>query len=70
MKNNMKIIIDRNTPDSRQSSIVTIDTKHCHYPYAIKEAIELALKLDGYSKETISEVFNNYNDECKKSNEE
>ena len=39
----MKIIIDRNTPDSRQSSIVTIDTKHCYYPYAIKEAIELAL---------------------------
>lgn len=66
----MKIIIDRNTPDSRQSSIVTIDTKHCYYPYAIKEAIELALTLDGYSKETISKVFNNYNDVCKESNEE
>jgi len=53
----MKIIIDRNTPDSRQSAVVEIDTKYCHYPYAIREAIELALKLDGYSEETIDEVF-------------
>ena len=53
----MKIIIDRNTTDSRQSAVVEIDTKHCHYPYAIRESIELALELDGYSKETINEVF-------------
>jgi len=53
----MKIIIDRNTPDSRQSAVVEIDTKHCYYPYAIREAIELALKLDGYDERTIDDVF-------------
>jgi len=53
----MKIIIDRNTPDSRQSAVVEIDMKHCYYPYAIRESIELALKLDGYSEDTIDEVF-------------
>jgi hypothetical protein len=42
----------------RQTPIVTIDTKTCHYPYAIRNAIELALEIDGYSKETINEVFN------------
>ena len=54
----MKIIVDRNTPDSRQSAVVEIDTKYCNYPYAIREAIQLALELDGYSTETINEVFN------------
>ena len=54
----MKIIVDRNTPDSRQFATVEIDTKHCYYPYAIRDAIQLALELDGYSKETINEVFN------------
>ena len=53
----MKIIIDRNTPDSKQFAVVEIDTKYCHYPFAIRESIELALKLDGYSEETIDEVF-------------
>jgi hypothetical protein len=53
----MKIIIDRNTPDSRQSAVVEIDTKYCYYPYAIREAIELALKIDGYDERTIDEVF-------------
>jgi hypothetical protein len=49
----MKIIIKRND----QSAEHTIDTKDCHYPYAIRNAIELALELDGYTKETIKEVF-------------
>jgi hypothetical protein len=53
----MKIIVDRNHEEGRQSAVVTLDTKNCHYPYAIREAIELALKLDGYTKETINEVF-------------
>ncbi|MCK9319403.1 hypothetical protein [Methanoculleus sp.] len=53
----MKIIIDRNSLSERQSAVVTVDTKHCHYPYAIREAIELAMELDGYTKETIDEVF-------------
>jgi len=53
----MKIIIERNQSE-RQTPIVTIDTKTCHYPYAIINAIALALEIDGYTKETINEVFN------------
>jgi len=52
----MKIIIERNQNES-QSPIVTIDTTTCHYPYDIRGAIELALEIDGHSKETIKEVF-------------
>ena len=52
----MKIIIEREQSES-QTPIVTIDTKTCFYPYAIRNAIELALELDGYDKETINEVF-------------
>ena len=53
----MKIIIDRNLTESRQFAIVEIDTKECSYPYAIRDAITLSLELDGFSKETINEVF-------------
>jgi hypothetical protein len=52
----MIITINR-TNEQRQTAIVTIDTKSCTYPYAIREALELALKLDGYSNYTIDEVF-------------
>jgi hypothetical protein len=60
----MKITIDR-TNEQRQTPIVIIDTKSCNYPYAIREALELALKLDGYTDNTINEVFGRYQD-CKK----
>ena len=63
----MKIIIDRNSPNSRQFAIVEIDTKECSYPYAIRDAITLALDLDGFSKETIDEVFYRMHLEEKKS---
>ena len=64
----MKIIIERNQSES-QTPIVTIDTKTCHYPYAIKNAIELAMEIDGYSKETINEVFGRMPEvECKEEN--
>jgi hypothetical protein len=53
----MEIIIKRNQ-DERQSPVVTIDTKTCYYPYAIRSSLELALELDGYDKGTINEVFN------------
>lgn len=53
----MKIIIER-TENETQRPIVTIDTKTCYYPYAIRNAIELALELDGYDQSTIKEVFN------------
>jgi hypothetical protein len=59
----MKIIVERNN-NERQSPIVTIDTKTCHYPYAIRNALELALELDGYTKETIKEVFGIMPDTC------
>lgn len=60
----MKITINR-TNEERQMAIITIDTKSCNYPYAIREALELALKLDGYSNDTIDEVFA-INQDCKK----
>lgn len=51
----------------RQKPIVTIDTETCHYPYAIVEALELALRLDGYDESTINQVFNRQEDaKCKK----
>jgi hypothetical protein len=54
----MEIIINRNSREESQSAKVTIDTSDCHYPYAIREAFEQALLLDGYTKEVINEVFN------------
>lgn len=57
----MKIIIEKDNQES-QTPIVQIDTKTCHYPYAIRNALELALQLDGYTESTINEVFNRYND--------
>lgn len=53
----MKIIV-KNTNSERQSPEVTIDTSTCHYTYNIREALQLALELDGYDKETIKNVFN------------
>jgi len=41
-----------------QKPIVTIDTETCHYPHAIRKALELALQLDGHTEETINDVFN------------
>ncbi len=56
----MRIIIDSRT----QRPLVTIDTHTCTYPYAIRDAIKLALKLDGYDKETINEIFGIMPDVC------
>jgi len=53
----MKIIIDRNFEETSQSPIITIDTKTCYYPNAIRQAIQFALEMEGHSKETINEVF-------------
>ena len=53
----MIIKIDRNNYE-RQEPIVTIDTKKCHSTYAIKDAFVMAMKLEGYCEETITEVFN------------
>lgn len=57
-KLNMKIVvkIDEQHPE------ITIDLNRVYYSYAIKDAIVLALQLNGYTKETIAEVFNLYNE--------
>jgi hypothetical protein len=65
----MKITIDR-TNEERQTPIVTIDTKSCKYPNAIREALELALKLDGYTDNTIDEVFERNQDSKKEATNE
>lgn len=57
----MKIIVKNNSSE-RQSPEVTIDTSTCHYPYAIREALQLALELDGYDEKTIKDVFNRQED--------
>jgi hypothetical protein len=41
----------------KQKPTITINTETCQYPYAIREALELALKLDGYDQDTINEIF-------------
>ena len=60
----MRIIIDNRDFDSTQRPLVTIDTHTCIYPYAIRNAIELALKLDGHDEATIKEIFGIMPDVC------
>lgn len=52
----MKITIERNDNEI-QRPVVTINTETCHYPYAIRNALKLALELDGHDENTVSEVF-------------
>ena len=57
----MKILVKRN----EQQPEVTIDLKDVHYAFAIRDAFKLALELDGFTKNTISEVFNQNLDKVK-----
>ena len=50
----MKIIVKRNEAQPE----VTIDLKGVHYVYAIRDAIKLALQIDGFGENTILQVFN------------
>ena len=50
----MKIVVKKN----EQQPEITIDLKDVHYPYAIRNAILLALEIDGFSEDSIAEVFN------------
>ena len=50
----MKIIIK--TKERRPK--VTIDLKDAYNPYVIRDSIRLALEIDGFTKETIAEIFN------------
>jgi hypothetical protein len=56
----MKIIIKRNEHQPE----VTIDLSTVQYPYAIRESLELALRLDGYSDSTIKNTLSFYSDEA------
>ena len=60
----MEITI-KNTNKERQSPTVTINTEGCFYPYAMRDAIKLALTLDGFEDETINEIFGIYPVTCK-----
>ena len=50
----MKIIVKRNETEPE----VTIDLKDVQYAYAIRDAIKLALQIDGFGENTILQVFN------------
>ena len=58
----MKIIIKRN----EQQPEITMDMSTVQYPYAIRETLILAMELNGYTKETINEVFGMISVDCKK----
>ena len=63
----LKIVVRRN----EQQPEITIDLKGVHYPYAIRDAIQLALEIEGFTKETILEVFNQMPDtKCEPSKDE
>ena len=57
----MKILVKRN----EQQPKITIDLKDVHYVYAIRDAFKLALELEGFTENTISEVFNQNLDKVK-----
>jgi len=56
------IITIKSKDDERQKPVITIDTSTCLYPYSIIEALELALKLDGYDENIIKRIFNHQYD--------
>ena len=63
----LKIIVRRN----EQTPEITIDLKDVHHPYAIRDAIKLALEIEGFTEQTISEVFNQMPDtKCEPQREE
>lgn len=62
----MRIIVKRD----QDSAEIAIDTKDCRYPYAIRDAISLALREEGYMDDTINEVFGIMPDCAKSPSEE
>jgi len=58
----MKIIIKRDN----DSPEITIDLSTLQYPCRIRDALKLALLQDGYTKETIADVFHEYDEDKKK----
>jgi len=56
------IITIKRKDGEMQSPTITIDTESCHYTYALVEALELALRLDGHDEKTIKQVFSSIED--------
>lgn len=50
----MKIVVKR----TEQQPEITIDLKGVHYPNAIRDAILLALTIEGFTEQTIADVLN------------
>ena len=48
----MKIIVKQN----EQQPEITIDLTGVHHPFAIRDAIGLALEIDGYTKEQLIDI--------------
>jgi hypothetical protein len=61
----LKIVVRRNEREPK----ITIDLKGVHYPYAIRDAIKLALEIEGFTEQKILEVFNQMPDVKCESNE-
>jgi len=62
----MKIIVKRN----EQQPEITIDLKDVIFSYAIRNSFILALEIEGFTQDSISEIFNTNFDkiECKETN--
>ena len=50
----MKIIVQKNL----ESAKVEIDTKNCSYQWGFRDAIILAMEIEGFHKSFIDQVFN------------
>jgi hypothetical protein len=48
----MRIIIER-----KEQAEVIIDTENCVYPWAFRNAIEEALRIEGFEQSMINEIF-------------
>ena len=55
----MKIIVQQNSDTAK----VEIDTKNCSYQWAFRDAIILAMEIEGHHKSFIDQVLNQERDE-------
>jgi hypothetical protein len=50
----MKIIVQQNSDTAK----VEIDTKNCNYQWSFRDALILAMQIEGFEKSFIDAVFN------------
>ena len=50
----MKIIVQKNLENAK----VEIDTKNCSYQWGFRDALILAMEIEGFHKSFIDQVFN------------